>query len=48
MNDKGPYIKYVEGGGRGGGRWGRRDFVGVMKYLRHILMDHEIFFLQNF
>ena len=37
---KGQYIKYV-GGGRGGGRI---VFVGVMKYFRHILMDHEIFF----
>ena len=32
-----PYIKYV--GGRGG-----RVFVGAMKYFRHILMGHEIFF----
>ena len=23
---------------------GQRDFVEVMKYLRHILMGHEIFF----
>ena len=34
---KGPYIKYV-----GGGR-----VYGVMKYFRHILMGHEIFF-KNF
>ena len=34
-----PYIKYVGGGGGG---W--RDFVGAMKYFRHILMGHEIFF----
>ena len=31
------YIKYV-GGGSGEFLW------GVMKYFRHILMDHEIFF----
>ena len=36
--DKGPYIKYVGGGG------GQRVFVKAMKYLRHILMGHEIFF----
>ena len=23
---------------------GRRDFAGVMKYFRHILMGHELFF----
>ena len=33
---KGPYIRYPGGGEEG--------FVGVMKYFRHILMDHEIFF----
>ena len=33
---KGPYIKYVRGEGR--------VFVGAMKYFRHILMGHEIFF----
>ena len=41
---KGPYIKYVrEEGGEVGGQ---RIFVGggVMKYFRHILMGHEIFF----
>ena len=31
------------GGGGGGGR--QRIFVGVMKYFRHILMEHEIFFI---
>ena len=31
------YIKYV-GGGAGGFLW------GVMKYFRHVLMGHEIFF----
>ena len=36
---KGPYIKYVGGGGGG-----RRVFVGVIKYFRDILMGHEIFF----
>ena len=35
---KGPYVKYV---GREGGQ---RVFVGIMKYFRHILMGHEIFF----
>ena len=35
---KGPYIKYVGGGG------GRKVFVGVMKYFRYILMGHEIIF----
>ena len=34
---KGPYIKYKGGGGQ-------RVFVGAMKYFRHILMGHEIFF----
>ena len=33
----GPYIKYVGGGGQ-------MDIVGAMKYFRHILMGHEIFF----
>ena len=33
---KRPYIKYVIGG------W--MVFVGAMKYFRHILMGHEIFF----
>ena len=35
------------GGGGGGlvrGRSGARVFVEAMKYLRHILMDHEIKF----
>ena len=42
---KGPYIKYEEdGGGGGGGERGQRAFVGAMKYCRHILMGHEIFF----
>ena len=36
----GPYINYA--GGKGGG--GQRVFVGAMKYFRHILMGHEIFF----
>ena len=36
---KGPYIKYVGAGGEG-----RRVFVGVIKYFRHILMGHEKFF----
>ena len=39
INEKvgeGPYIKYVGGGPQG--------FCGVMKYIRHIFMDHEIFF----
>ena len=35
--DKGPYIKYV-------GRGCQRVFVGVMRYFRHILMGHEMFF----
>ena len=39
FNSKGPHVKYE--GGKGGGR---RVFVGVMKYYRHILMDHETFF----
>ena len=34
---KGPYIKFVGGGGR-------RVFVGAMKYFRHLLMGHETFF----
>ena len=34
---EGPYIKYAEGGGA-------EIFTGVMKYFRHLLMDHEIFF----
>ena len=38
---KGSYDKYV-GGGVGEG--GRSVFVWVMKYFRHILMGHEIFF----
>ena len=41
----GPYIKYVGvgvGGEEGGGVG--RVFVGAMKYFRHILMSHEIFF----
>ena len=25
-------------------RWGRRDFLGAIKYFRHILIWHEIFF----
>ena len=33
-------MKYV-GGWEGGGR---RVFVGAMKYFRHILKSHEIFF----
>ena len=33
---EGPYIKYVGGGQQG--------FCGVMKYIRHIFIDHEIFF----
>ena len=36
LSHLGLYIKYV--GGRAEG------FCGVMKYFRHILMDHEIFF----
>ena len=44
-NHKGQYIKYVGGGPEG--------FCGVMKYFRHILIGHEIFFkifdrIQNF
>ena len=35
---QGPYINYVGGGG------GPEGFCGVMKYFRHILMGHEIFF----
>ena len=27
------------------GKGGQRVFVGVMKYCRHILMEHEIFFI---
>ena len=34
---KGPYIKYVGGGNQ-------RVFVGTVKYFRHGLMSHEIFF----
>ena len=34
---KGPCIKYVGAGGR-------KVFAGVIKYFRHILMGHEIFF----
>ena len=37
FNYKGPYIKYAKGGD-----W--RVFVGAIKYFRHILMVHEIFF----
>ena len=38
---KGSYIEYVgEGDGVG---WGMEGFCGAMKYLRHILMSHEIF-----
>ena len=40
---KEPYIKHVGRRGLWGG-WVRRLFKGVMKYLRHILMGHEIFF----
>ena len=29
--------------GGGGGRGGRRDFAGAMKYFRQMLMDHEIY-----
>ena len=36
---EGPYIKYV-----GEGWAGQMVFVGAMKYFRHILMGHEIFF----
>ena len=36
-NNKGPYIKYVGGASQ-------TVFVGIMKYFRHILMGHEIFF----
>ena len=28
----------------GGGETGVQNFCGAMKYLRHILMDHEMFF----
>ena len=35
---KGPYIKYVGGGGEAEG------FCGAMRYFRHILMGHEKFF----
>ena len=44
MKNKGPSLKYVGGGGRGGrgGDW--RVFVGFMKYFTHILMSHEISF----
>ena len=37
ISSYGTYIKYVGGGDR-------RVFVGAMKYFRHILMGHEIFF----
>ena len=40
--NKGLYIKYVGGGGGGGGGGG--FLWEVMKYFRHILMGHEIFF----
>ena len=40
------FIKYVGNGG-GGGAGGTEDFLGVMKYFRHILMGHEIFFKMN-
>ena len=40
---KEPYIKHVGRRGRWGG-WVRSLFKGVMKYFRHILMGHEIFF----
>ena len=33
-----------EGGGRGWWWWGQRVFVGPIKYFRHILMGHKIFF----
>ena len=36
MLNKGLYIEYVRGG--------QRVFVGFMKYFRHILMGHEIYF----
>ena len=39
---EGPYIQNVGGGVGGGGGW--RVFVEVMKYFRHILMGHKIFF----
>ena len=39
---KGLYIKYK--GRKEGGEGGQRVFVGVMKYFKHILMGHEIFF----
>ena len=39
---EGPYIQNV---GRGGGGVGWVEgFFGVMKYFRHILMGHKIFF----
>ena len=34
---QGTYINYIGGGGR-------KAFVETIKYFRHILMDHEIFF----
>ena len=35
-------FRMSEGGVEGWGGW--RVFVGVMKYFRHILMGHKIFF----